>query len=99
MVHETKAPVVEDASQLGVYAASPWGERCFCKQCGSSLFWRMKDGSFHAVSLAALEDANDFSFHSEIFIDEKPAYYSFAGERLCMTGAEVFAAISGEAHE
>ena len=31
----------------------------------------------------------------QIFIDEKPGYYSFASETKTMTGAEVFAMYSG----
>ena len=33
----------------------------------------------------------DISFDSQIFIDEKPEYYTFANQTTFMTGAEVFA--------
>ena len=46
-----------------------------------------------------LDGLDGASFTTEIFIDEKPPYYSFAGERTRMTGAEVVAAFGGEAEE
>ena len=85
---------IEDESALGVYKSSQWGERCFCKTCGSSLFWRMQDGSHISVAVQAFDDAARFAFTSEIFIDEKPATYAFANSTKTMTGAEVFAAFA-----
>ncbi len=87
---------IEGDSHLGVYASSEWGERCFCKSCGSTLFWRMRDGSNVAVSAQAFEDPGAFAFTTEIFIDEKPANYEFANPTTRHTGAEMRAQL--EAH-
>ena len=86
---------VEDKSELGVFISSDWGERCFCKKCGSSLFWRMRDGSHNAVSIQAFDNPEAFAFTSEIFIDEKPSNYEFANKTKKMTGQEVIAAFAG----
>lgn len=88
---------VADDSALGVYVSSEWGERCFCKQCGSTLFWRMRDGSNTGVSAQAFDDSAAFAFTTEIFIDEKPANYVFANATVRRTGAELFAEL--EAHQ
>lgn len=81
-----------------VYASSDWGERGFCAVCGSTLFWRMRDGSGSTVlSLGAFDETDGIAFASEIFIDEKPAAYAFAGDRTRQTGAEVMVAIRGGA--
>ncbi|NWH08975.1 MAG: GFA family protein [Alphaproteobacteria bacterium] len=85
---------IADGAKLGVYGSSDWAERCFCSVCGSTLFWRMRDGSFTGVSAQAFDDPGIFEFTTEIFVDEKPANYAFAGERKRMTGAEVLAAFS-----
>jgi hypothetical protein len=85
--------------QLGVYASSEWGERCFCKTCGTPLFWRMQDGSLAVASAGALDDKRDLTFFSQIFVDEKPAYYAFANETSMMTGAEVVAMMTGGTHD
>ena len=82
---------VPETESLGLYRASDWGERGFCNKCGSSLFWRMQDGSHANVAFAALEDKSGFTFTKEIFIDEKPEIYAFAQDTQKMTGAEVIA--------
>lgn len=82
---------VEDETQLGVYQSSDWGERVFCKNCGSTLMWRMRGGGHIAVSAQAFADPGSFVFSSQIFIDEKPANYAFANVTEQLTGAEVIA--------
>lgn len=87
----TGVTVVDDTA-LSVYRSSDWGERVFCKTCGSSLFWRLRGGDGHvAVSMQSFDDLSSFTFTEEIFIDEKPALYAFAGERTRKTGAQVVA--------
>lgn len=85
---------VEDETQLRSYSSSDWADRQFCATCGSSLFYRLKDGSHVAVSAQAFDAPGEFPFAEEIFIDEKPDNYAFAGDRHRMTGAEVFAAFN-----
>jgi hypothetical protein len=82
---------VQDPSNLGVYRSSEWAERCFCKRCGSVLFYRLVDKGFYAVSVEAFDHRSGFAFTSQIFVDEKPLYYEFANKTHNMTGAEVFA--------
>jgi len=90
---ECEGPVrFEKASALGTYRSSEWAERGFCRHCGTPLFYRLVGKEFYAVSVEAFDDRNGFAFTSQIFIDEKPAYYEFANKTKTMTGAEVFAA-------
>ena len=83
-----------DESQLGVYKSSPYGERCFCKQCGSTLMWRLQDHSVSVISAQAFNDPGQFAFVSEIYTDEQPANFAFADadKRKRMTGEEFLAA-------
>ena len=85
---------IEDATQLGVYRSSDWAERCFCKQCGTSLFYRLVGRDFCAVSAETIDDNSGFTFTTQIFVDEKPGYYDFANQTKNMTGPEVFAAFA-----
>ena len=85
---------VDDASNLGIYRSSEWAERCFCKVCGTPLFYRLVGKDFYAVSAEAFDDRHELVMTSQIFIDEKPAYYDFANKTHNMTGAEVFAAFA-----
>lgn len=82
------APRFEDEAALSVYRSSEWGERVFCKTCGSSILWRSVDGRFQSVPAGLIGDPEDMPFTMEIHIDDKPAYYDFAGERTRLTGAE-----------
>jgi len=94
---------VEDATQLGSYESSDWAQREFCRNCGTSLFWRLRDKKDHvAVAFQSFDETSSFTFVEEIFIDEKPPLYAFAGERPRLTGAEVlarFAAQQESGHE
>lgn len=92
------APEFEDDAQLGIYNSSDWAERLFCKNCGSSLMWRMKDNPDQvAIAAAAVPLSDDADFRLQVFIDEKPAYYDFANDTRKMTGPELIAAFqSGE---
>ena len=85
----------EDA--IGVYRGSQWAERGFCKSCGSALFWRMQDRSQIVIAGGLLDDPSDFQLGMQVYIDEKPAFYSFAEETPVMTGAEIEAMYAPDA--
>jgi hypothetical protein len=72
-----------------VYNSSEWAERGFCNNCGSHLFYRLKDGSYSNVPLGLLENQSDYKFTSQIYIDHKPTCYSFSNETMMMTEADV----------
>jgi hypothetical protein len=88
--------LVEEDSNIGVYRSSKWAERWFCKQCGTVLFYKLRDHDHFGVSVEAFDEPEKFTFTSEIFIDEKPARYDFANDTIKMTGAEVFEAFKNE---
>ncbi|KAA0970671.1 GFA family protein [Aureimonas fodinaquatilis] len=79
---------------LETYKSSEWGERLFCRACGSSLFWRLQSPHQYVVAMHAFDDISQFHFAEEIFIDEKPAHYSFSNDTRKLTGAEVMAAFA-----
>ena len=76
------------------YASSAWAERGFCSQCGSSLFYRLVEPNMYIVATGCFENAQQFSLAGEIYIDEKPAGYDFAGDHPRMTGEEFMASIN-----
>jgi hypothetical protein len=81
---------VDGQEFLGLYQSSDWAERGFCKECGTSLFYRLK-ATNQLIASASIFDDKEFHFHHQIFIDEKPNYYEFANDTKNMTGAEVMA--------
>ncbi|MCB0355682.1 MAG: GFA family protein [Bdellovibrionales bacterium] len=84
---------IEGINNVGIYSSSDWAERAFCKNCGTNLFYRLKENQQHIVS-SELFNEPELNFDHQIFIDEKPSYYSFSNETKNMTGAEVFAAFA-----
>ena len=79
---------INNESELTAYQSSDWGERLFCRHCGSNLFWRSLEHSIVAVMVQAFDDPSQFEFTREAFIDEKPGNYSFADKTHRMTGEE-----------
>ncbi len=92
-IHAQAAPKLTGEASLGIYPSSEWAERVFCKTCGSHLFYRLKDGSFHGVSSGLFAPEN-LSVKQQIFIDEKPDYYALRNDTPTLTGEQVFAAFS-----
>ncbi|MBD2682953.1 MULTISPECIES: GFA family protein [Nostoc] len=81
----------EGQENITTFNSSEWAERAFCKQCGTHLFYRLKQNNQHFIPVGLFEQSPDFVFDHQIFIDEKPTYYCFANETNNLTGAEVFA--------
>lgn len=75
------------------YDSSTWAERGFCARCGSSLFYRLKATDGYYVSMGAFDDQSRFKLVDEIYVDEKPAAYDFAGERPRLTREEFLASL------
>ena len=84
---------LEGEDHVSVFDSSAWAQRGFCSRCGSHLFYRIKQNQqYHMpAGLFEHEDRDQFVLDHQVFIDEKPAYYSFANETKDMTGAEIFA--------
>tara|TARA_B100000749_G_scaffold280455_1_gene276758 strand:- start:194570 stop:195004 length:435 start_codon:yes stop_codon:yes gene_type:complete len=82
---------IESKEYLKVFDSSAWAERGFCGNCGTNLFYHLKEADMYSVS-AELFNESELEFDHQVFIDEKPNYYSFSNKTKDMTGAEVFAA-------
>ena len=78
------------------YRSSDWAERAFCKICGSHLYFRTIETGGYSISPGLFEDEAAFALTEEIFIDQKPDFYDFAGEREKLTEAEVIAKFAPE---
>lgn len=85
--------VLTPIAGVTVYESSEWAERGFCANCGTHLFYRLKQSQQYIMPVG-LFNIEGLVFDHQIFIDEKPEYYRFANETKDMTGAEVFAAFS-----
>lgn len=81
----------EGEENIRVYQSSAWAERGFCNQCGSHLFYRLKANNHHFIPVGIFDRDSNFVFDLEVFIEEKPEYYSFANQTKHMTGQELMA--------
>lgn len=84
----------EGEEAIAVYASSEWAERGFCRHCGTHLFWRLRAGGHWSVPVGLLDEGEPWRLASQIFIEEKPRWYSFAEPTTNLTGEEVFAKLS-----
>ncbi|OTG87507.1 aldehyde-activating protein [Acinetobacter sp. ANC 4558] len=86
-----------DQTFLKIYDSSEWGERGFCQECGTSLFWRLKNNEYANVNVFALNlPEDDLHFDSEIFIEQKPKFYDFKNNTKKLTEADVLALMQAD---
>lgn len=85
---------IEGEEHVSTFASSEWAERGFCKQCGTHLFYRLREQHHYAFPVGLFGDAQQWRFKSQIFVDEKPSWYAFANDTKNLTGEEVFALFS-----
>jgi len=81
----------EGEDNIGCYRSSGWAERGFCKQCGSSLFYRMIEEDRTMMAVGAFDDQSGFELVHQVFIDQKPDFYALAQETRTSTGDDFFA--------
>ncbi|WP_108659680.1 GFA family protein [Acuticoccus kandeliae] len=81
---------------LGVYNSSEWADRTYCQKCGTSLAYRLKGQDMAFVGAYTFDPPLDMPLKGEVFIDEKPADYSFADDTQKITGPELFAMMQGQ---
>src|SRR5690606_36721869 len=94
---ECEAEVMfEGAENTSVIASSDRAERGFCRTCGTHLFYRLKSEGHYGIPAGLLSESDNWELTKQIFIDQKPAFYSFEQETQKLTGEEVFAAYSAE---
>ena len=95
---------VECGSNVGIsgkpvrYRSSDWAERGFCGNCGTHLFYHLLQGDQYVLPAGLFQDQS-FRLDSEIFIDEKPAFYDMANDTKKLTGQQVFEQFASQSPE
>ncbi|MCB9945081.1 MAG: GFA family protein [Geminicoccaceae bacterium] len=80
----------EGGDFIKTYSSSEWAERGFCSNCGSNLYYRLKDSGQYIMATGLFDDKSVFKVVGEIFIDRKPPGYDIAGDHPRLTEAETF---------
>lgn len=75
---------------ITLFQSSPWAERAFCRRCGSGLYYHVTAENDHSANLTIpiglFDNPNGFRMRREIYIDEKPDTFAYAGTgRTLMT--------------
>ena len=76
----------EGTEDVSVYASS--AERAFCKHCGTHLYYKLLATGEYFIPAGTFE-SGDFEIASQIYIDKKPGYYSFANQTPTLTEQQV----------
>ena len=86
---------ISGAEAIGVYRSSDIATRCFCKTCGSSLWFldlptAERPDPPYEIALGLFDDPEGLVLHHEIFIDRKAGAWALAGDHRRDTEAEYF---------
>ncbi|MEL6169416.1 MAG: GFA family protein [Pseudomonadota bacterium] len=74
---------------VGTYHASDWGERAFCKVCGTTLYWRRQKHDIAGIAVGLLHEQSQLTVAMEIYTDHRPdwlPHWAGAGQ---MTQADI----------
>lgn len=94
---EAKSLVFTQQQHLKFYASSPWGERGFCGNCGTNLFWRSSELNICNINVFTLNELPaDLIFTQEIYVDHQPSFYSFEQKTERLTEADIIAKYAPE---
>lgn len=91
VVHCGTGLIIESEADVSRYDSSEWAQRGFCRHCGTHLFYQLNASGDYFVPVGLFGDAVELHFQSQIYIDSKPAYYSFADATEQLTEAEFLA--------
>lgn len=86
-----QAVTFDGEEDIATFSSSDWAERGFCRKCGTHLFYKIRETGQHMVPVGLFDEGPDLAFETQVFIDEKPAYYAFSNETRNLTSEEVFA--------
>jgi hypothetical protein len=76
---------------IAVYDSSTWAQRGFCKQCGTHLFYRLKNAPYTNLPLGLLDGLDQLKMQTQLFVDSKPTCYDFANATEMLTEADILA--------
>lgn len=89
------AVTFDGGDTISVFDSSEWAERGFCSRCGTHLFYRLKQAPLYAIPVGLFDGDASWTLAEQVFIDQKPAFYSFAQQTDELTGEQLFARHAG----
>ncbi|ENX5421607.1 GFA family protein [Proteus mirabilis] len=71
------------------YTSSDWGERCFCSECGTHLFYYLNPSNQYYVSAGLFKLSEQSRLVVQIYTDCKPNFYNFAEKTPMLTEQDI----------
>jgi hypothetical protein len=68
--------LVEGAENITWFRSSEFGERGFCRTCGSALFWKSRERAHTSVLAGLFDSPTGLTGECHIFLADKGDYYS-----------------------
>ncbi|MDR7124177.1 GFA family protein [Pseudotabrizicola sp. 4114] len=91
----------QGAEHIATLQSSDWARRAWCARCGSGLYYMVTAEGPHfgntEIPIGLLDDANGLTMQSEIFFDQKPDCFAYAGETQKLSRAETLAMFGDDA--
>jgi hypothetical protein len=81
---------IEGADSITFFDSSKWADRGFCKNCGTHLFYRLKDSQQYQIPVGLFGDSVAPEFGLQVFIDRKPESYAFSNKTKELTEAQIY---------
>lgn len=78
------------------YQSSEWAERAFCSECGTHLYYHLKNSDQYYIAAWIFEQSLPLDFNLQVYIDNKPEYYAFANQTHNMTEADILQMIANK---
>ena len=65
---------IKGTDHIAHHHASEWGDRAFCRECGSTLYWAMRGKPTRSIAVGLLDDQSGLRVTDEIFVDHRPGW-------------------------
>jgi hypothetical protein len=82
---------IEGTEKVKMYDSSAWASRGFCTNCGTHLFFKIKETGEYNMPVGMFPDLEGLEMDMQFFSDRRPDYYCFSNETKEMTEAEIMA--------
>jgi len=89
-VHCGSNVTIAGGDSIKNFESSDWAQRGFCSNCGTHLYYHLKQTGDYIVPLGLFGIETGLKFKEQIFIDKKPDFYEFSNETENLTEQQVF---------
>ena len=88
VMFEDGISIISGEDNIGVYDSSAWATRQFCRNCGATLYFKMKNKEDFSAQAGLFDLPDDLEIAEHIFVDEKPGWYDFDGDAPRLTAKQ-----------